>query len=76
MRRFLLQIHIFPLASMIIGDSDVTSYAYGKPSSEGGGAQTVYSVIGWIDSAYCTITLAEPATGDLLTWLQKNAVKQ
>ena len=60
----------------IIGDSDVTSYAYGKPSSEGGGAQTVYSVIGWIDSAYRTITLAEPATGDLLTWLQKNAVKQ
>ena len=60
----------------IIGDSDVTSYAYGKPSSEGGGAQTVYSVIGWIDSAYRTITLEQPATGDLLTWLQRNAVKQ
>lgn len=26
--------------------------------------------------AYRTITLAEPATGDLLTWLQANAVKQ
>lgn len=26
--------------------------------------------------AYRTITLAEPATGDLLTWLQTNAVKQ
>ena len=60
----------------IIWDSDVTCYTYGKPSSEGGGGQAVYSVIGWIDSAYRTITLAEPATGDLLTWLQSNAVKQ
>ena len=57
-------------------DSDVTNYAYKKPSSEGGGRQTVYSVIGWIDSAYRTITLEQPATGDLLTWLQANAVKQ
>ena len=30
----------------------------------------------WVDEAYRTITLAEPATGDLLTWLQSNAVKQ
>ena len=30
----------------------------------------------WINEAYRTITLAEPATGDLLTWLQSNAVKQ
>ena len=30
----------------------------------------------WINEAYRTITLAEPATGDLLTWLQANAVKQ
>lgn len=29
-----------------------------------------------VDEAYRTITLAEPATGDLLTWLQANAVKQ
>lgn len=57
-------------------NSDVTNYAYEKPSSEGGGGQTVYSVIGWIDSAYRTITLEQPATGDLLTWLQSNAVKQ
>ena len=57
-------------------NSDVTNYAYKKPSSEGGGGQTVYSVIGWIDSAYRTITLEQPATGDLLTWLQSNAVKQ
>lgn len=26
--------------------------------------------------AYRTITLSEPATGDLLTWLQSNAIKQ
>ena len=31
---------------------------------------------GWIDQAYRTITLTEPATGEFLTWLQKNAVKQ
>ena len=30
----------------------------------------------WTNSAYRTITLASPATGDLLTWLQANAVKQ
>lgn len=30
----------------------------------------------WINNAYRTITLDEPATGTLLTWLQKNAVKQ
>ena len=30
----------------------------------------------WLDEAYRTITLKQPATGDLLTWLQKNAVKQ
>lgn len=57
-------------------DSDVTNYAYKKPLSTGGGFQTVYIPIGWIDSAYRTITLAEPATGEFLTWLQKNAVKQ
>ena len=30
----------------------------------------------WTNSAYRTITLEQPATGDLLTWLQRNAVKQ
>ena len=30
----------------------------------------------WENEAYRTITLTEPATGDLLTWLQSNAVKQ
>jgi len=30
----------------------------------------------WEDEAYRTIILDEPATGDLLTWLQANAVKQ
>lgn len=32
--------------------------------------------ITWTNSAYRTITLEQPATGDLLTWLQSNAVKQ
>lgn len=31
---------------------------------------------GWTDPAYRTITLAEPATGAFLEWLQKYAVKQ
>lgn len=31
---------------------------------------------GWTDPAYRTITLAEPATGAFLAWLQKYAVKQ
>lgn len=30
----------------------------------------------WTNEAYRTIVLDEPATGDFLTWLQKNAVKQ
>lgn len=30
----------------------------------------------WTNNAYRTIILDEPATGTLLTWLQKNAVKQ
>lgn len=30
----------------------------------------------WTNNAYRTITLDEPATGTLLTWLQANAVKQ
>lgn len=30
----------------------------------------------WINSTYRTITFLEPPTGDLLTWLQANAVKQ
>ena len=32
--------------------------------------------IGWTDEAYRTIVLDTPATGNLLTWLQANAVKQ
>ena len=31
---------------------------------------------GWTNEAYRTITFAKPPTGDLLTWLQANAVKQ
>ncbi len=35
---------------------------------EGGGA--------WVNDAYRTITFLEAPTGDLLTWLQNNGVKQ
>lgn len=31
---------------------------------------------GWINQAYRTITFEEEPTGDLLTWLQANAVQQ
>ena len=31
---------------------------------------------GWTNEAYRTITFAKPPTGDLLTWLQANGVKQ
>lgn len=30
----------------------------------------------WLDEAYRTVTFETPPTGDLLTWLQANAVKQ
>lgn len=38
-------------------------------------AQSVY-VGSWLDEAYRTVTFLEPPTGDLLTWLQANGVKQ
>ena len=31
---------------------------------------------GWVDQKYRTIKFLEPPTGDLLKWLQANAVKQ
>ena len=30
----------------------------------------------WLDQAYRTITFLEPPTGELLTWLRNNGVKQ
>ena len=30
----------------------------------------------WVNQAYRTITFLEPPTGELLTWLQNNGVKQ
>lgn len=36
----------------------------------------VFDTSTWINSSYRTITFLEPPTGDLLTWLQANAVKQ
>ena len=39
------------------------------------GVNSIY-INGWYDSGCRTITFLEPPTGDLLTWLQANAVKQ
>lgn len=36
---------------------------------------TVWSIAGWSNDAYRQITLEKPATGDLLTWLEANAVR-
>lgn len=43
------------------------------------GSTTAYNSIigsGWTNQAYRTINFATPPTGDLLTWLQANGVKQ
>lgn len=43
------------------------------------GSTTSYNSIigsGWTNQAYRTINFAKPPTGDLLTWLQANGVKQ
>lgn len=39
-------------------------------------AINVWNADSWVNEAYRTITFFEPPTGDLLTWLQANAVKQ
>lgn len=60
-----------------------TSICYvGLKSPLVGGDYIVYTLgsvmvafTGWLDQAYRTITLSEPASGNLLTWLQANAVK-
>lgn len=49
---------------------DNTSVATSGPSAEGN------QVYGWIDQAYRKLTFATPPTGELLTWLQSNGVKQ
>lgn len=36
----------------------------------------VKAIYGWTSEAYRTITFLEPPTGDLLTWLNENGVKQ
>lgn len=45
-----------------------------------GGAVIVFDAgidgLSWKDQAYRTLIFAIPPTGDLLTWLQSNAVKQ
>ena len=46
---------------------------YGGPTT---GVILAYSSGEWTDQAYRTITFLEPPTGELLTWLQNNGVKQ
>ena len=41
-----------------------------------GWTDVYYDDEGWLDEAYRTITFDTSPTGDLLTWLEENAVKQ
>ena len=51
-------------------------YAIGYSQRAIGSTDVYYSTKGWVNNAYRTITFREPPTGDLLTWLQANAVQQ
>ena len=51
-------------------------YAIGYSQRAIGATDVYYSTRGWVNNAYRTITFSEPPTGDLLTWLQANAVQQ
>lgn len=51
-------------------------YAIGYGRGAIGSTDVYYSTKGWLNNAYRTITFREPPTGDLLTWLQANAVQQ
>lgn len=51
-------------------------YAIGYGQRAIGSTDVYYSTKGWLNNAYRTITFSEPPTGDLLTWLQANAVQQ
>lgn len=51
-------------------------YAIGYSQRAIGSTDVYYSTKGWVNNAYRTITFSEPPTGDLLTWLQANAVQQ
>ena len=51
-------------------------YAIGYGQGAIGSTDVYYSTKGWLNNAYRTITFREPPTGDLLTWLQANAVQQ
>lgn len=51
-------------------------YAIGYGQGAIGSPDVYYSTKGWLNNAYRTITFREPPTGDLLTWLQANAVQQ
>lgn len=56
---------------VVIVDDEMWSYL-GELSYDD---KLVY-ISNWADEAYRTIKFLEPPTGDLLTWLQQNGVKQ
>lgn len=68
-----ITIKITPIGSTYIKYDDIK---VNNITTEYVGEGTVSAVSSWIDQAYRTITLSTPATGELLTWLQSNAVKQ
>lgn len=55
---------------------DSTSVATGVGIIQDGEYAGWRNISNWVNETYRTITLASPATGDFLTWLEANAVKQ
>lgn len=45
-------------------------------SEEWDDTNMVYDTVSWLDPAYRTITFETAPTGELLTWLQSNGIKQ
>lgn len=77
--------NVIPSFSYDVTFESVGGTTYSKISASGSGPMaalyyddtSVYSGMnGWTSVAYQTITFATPPSGDLLTWLQANAVKQ
>lgn len=53
-----------------------TPYLYYDSNMVGVGDRRGGVIYTWYNEEYRTVTFLEPPTGDLLTWLQANAVKQ
>ena len=62
---------------MILGNHDLYYYKSLGSSSDTYQIQAYWGAYNrWDGQAYRTITFLEPPTGELLTWLQNNGVKQ